>query len=108
MPCLANRVRGHSPAVFSGHHLLDTLWILSNATLSRRHLSVRIFCLILFSMLGVHLRKENCAFTLKQHLIFLHGETVKMLAQGFFDFSLDAAALRWAKSRDPNRESLAI
>ena len=39
----------------------------SNATLVRRHLSVWIFCSILFSM-GVHLLKENCTFTLKRHL----------------------------------------
>ena len=38
------------------------LWTVSNATLARRHLSVCIFCSILFSM-GAHLRKENCAFT---------------------------------------------
>ena len=38
--------------------------------------------------MGVHLRKDNCAFTKTASILFPHGNRVKMLAQGFLDVLL--------------------
>ena len=75
------------------------LQTVSNATSARRHLSVRTFCSILFSM-GCTCEKKITR-SLKQHLFPLFADTKaasipawrqsEIMAQGFLDLFFDAA-----------------